>query len=187
MLSLPAVIKRFLCKLLIMKNIALILFLFAVPVLMSCTNTNGNEKNPSNGVTVNANDQKEAASKSDAKPEHLTYETFLEKVWNFEKNPQKWVYEGDVPCVIDFYADWCGPCKRVAPIMEELAKKYDGKLKVYKINVDKERKLASAFQIRSIPTVLFVPKEGKPMMQVGALQRDDYFKVVKEQLLNSKK
>ncbi len=165
-----------------MKNIALFLILLAAPFFMACSDTKGSEQNneKTENVALGGDDQ----TKSDAKPEFLTYDEFLKKVWNFEKNPQQWVYEGDVPCVIDFYADWCGPCKRVAPIMEELAQKYDGKLKVYKINVDKERKLASVFQVRSIPSVLFVPKEGKPMMQVGAMARDDYFKVVNEHLLN---
>jgi thioredoxin len=164
-----------------MKNIALILLLAAAPFFISCSDTIGSEKNKgsNNEMVVSGDDN----TQSEAKPVFLTYDAFLKNVWNFEKNPQQWVYEGDVPCVIDFYADWCGPCKRVAPIMDELAKEFDGKLKVYKINVDKERKLASVFQVRSIPSVLFVPKEGKPMMQVGAMQRDDYFKVVKEQLL----
>ena len=164
-----------------MKNIAIALALLLAPIFISCSDTKGNEQvNETKDVVVNTGDENPP---SDTKPEFLTYDAFLKEVWNFEKNPQQWVYEGDVPCVIDFYADWCGPCKRVAPIMEELAKEFDGKLKVYKINVDKERKLASVFQVRSIPSVLFVPKEGKPMMQVGAMQRDDYFKVVKEQLL----
>ena len=96
------------------------------------------------------------------------------------------MYEGDEPCVIDFYADWCRPCKMVAPIMEDLAKKYNGKVKIYKINVDKEKQLASVFQIRSIPAVLFSPKEGKPMMQVGALPKDTYIKIIDENLLNNK-
>ncbi len=164
-----------------MKNIALILFLLAAPFFISCSNTIGSEQN--NGKSEAVSMAGDGQNKSNAKPEFLTYDEFLKKIWNFEKNPQQWSYEGDVPCVIDFYADWCGPCKRVAPIMAELAKKYNGKLKVYKINVDKERKLASVFQVRSIPSVLFVPKKGKPMMQVGAMQRDDYFKVVDEQLL----
>jgi len=164
-----------------MKNIAIILAFLFVPILISCSDTQGSEHDNGSKEAVFNGDQ--GGSSSEAKPEFLTYDTFLKEVWNFEKNPQQWVYEGDVPCVIDFYADWCGPCKRVAPIMDELAKEFDGKLKVYKINVDKERKLASVFQVRSIPSVLFVPKDGKPMMQVGALQRDDYFKVVKEQLL----
>jgi len=88
-----------------------------------------------------------------------------------------------VTAVIDFYADWCGPCRRVAPIMEKLAEEYEGQLVVYKINVDQEKDLAEAFQVKSIPMVLFIPLEGKPMMQVGAMQEAEYKKVVEEQLI----
>jgi thioredoxin len=167
-----------------MKNIALFFALVLMPFFISCTDTQGSEKNGKETEAVFSNG--DDGNNSEVKPEHLTYDTFIKKVWNFKKHPQQWVYEGDVPCVIDFYADWCRPCKMVAPIMEELAQKYDGKLKVYKIDVDKERELASVFQVRSIPSVLFVPKEGKPMMQVGAMQRDDYFKIVEEELLKQK-
>jgi len=125
-------------------------------------------------------------SSTEIVPEYLTYETFKEKVWDFEKNPEEWKYEGNVPCVIDFYADWCKPCKMVAPIMDELAIKYDGKVKIYKINTDKEKKLAGVFGIRSIPSVLFSPMSGKPMMQTGALQKADYIKIIEEELLDKK-
>ena len=88
-----------------------------------------------------------------------------------------------MPAIIDFYADWCGPCRRVAPIMEKLAEEYDGRVLVYKINVDKEQDLASAFQVRSIPMVLFIPMEGQPMKQVGAMAEQEYRKIIEEQLL----
>ena len=166
-----------------MKKLSFLLVLFFAANLMACTSSEGSEKDSGKVKSEVSNDDQ---NKSDIKPEHLTYDEFLKKVWNFEANPQEWVYEGDVPCVIDFYATWCGPCKKVAPIMEELAKKYDGKLKVYKIDVDKEKQLASVFRVRSIPSVLFVPKDGKPQMQTGAMQREAYFKVVKEQLLKEK-
>ena len=163
-----------------MKKLSVLLVFFLAANLMACTNSNGNENNDNK---ANSEVSKDGKKTSNAQVEFLTYDDFLKKVWNFEANPQEWVYEGDVPCVIDFYADWCGPCKRVAPIMDELAKEFDGKLKVYKINVDKEKQLASVFRVRSIPSVLFVPKTGKPQMQTGALPKDSYFKVVKEQLL----
>ncbi len=166
-----------------MKKLSLILVVFFTLVSMSCSNAIGNQ----NSATVQGDDKTTSnVDDQDAKPEFLTYETFLKKVWNFEKNPQQWVYEGDEPCVIDFYADWCRPCKMVAPIMEDLAKQYEGKVKIYKINVDKEKQLASIFQIRSIPAVLFSPKEGKPMMQVGALPKDAYIKIINENLLDNK-
>ena len=121
--------------------------------------------------------------KDESKVKQLTYKEFLKKVWNFENNPSTFIYKGKLPAVIDFYADWCGPCRRVAPIMEKLATEYDGQLLVYKINVDQEKELAAAFQVKSIPMVLFIPLEGQPMMQVGAMQESEYKKVVEEQLL----
>ena len=122
-------------------------------------------------------------NKSDQKVKQLTYKEFKNKVWDFESNPNSFVYKGNLPAVIDFYADWCGPCRRVAPIMEKLAEEYDGKLIVYKVNVDQEKDLSAAFNVSSIPMVLFIPMKGQPMMQVGAMPEDQYKKVVDEQLL----
>lgn len=102
--------------------------------------------------------------------EHLTKDAFLQKVFNFEQN-QEWKFEGDVPCIIDFYADWCGPCKMVAPVLEELSEEYAGKLNIYKVNTEQERELAAAFGIQSIPSMLFVPLNEKPQMAVGALPK----------------
>jgi thioredoxin 1 len=113
--------------------------------------------------------------------EHLTKETFLNKVFNFEKN-KDWKFEGDKPCIIDFYADWCGPCKMVAPVLEELAKDFEGKLNVYKVNTEEEQELASAFGIRSIPSFLFVPSEGQPQMAMGALPKETFIKAFKDVL-----
>lgn len=127
-----------------------------------------------------ANAQEE---KKESQVKQLTYNEFLKKVWNFENNPNTFIYKGKLPAVVDFYADWCGPCRRVAPIMEKLAEEYDGRLLVYKVNVDQEKDLASAFQVKSIPMVLFIPLEGQPMMQVGALPEEGYKKVIEEQLL----
>lgn len=131
------------------------------------------------GLSANAQEEK----KVESKVKHLTYKEFLSKVWNFESSPNTFIYKGDLPAIVDFYADWCGPCRRVAPIMEKLAEEYDGKLLVYKVNTDQERALATAFNVKSIPMVLFIPKEGQPMMQVGALPEEGYRKVVTEQLL----
>lgn len=118
-----------------------------------------------------------------SKVQHITYQDFLSKIWDFEKNSDAFVFKGKTAVIVDFYADWCGPCRRVAPIMEKLANEYDGKLTIYKVNVDQEKELASAFQVRSIPTVLFFPLKGQPMMQVGAMSEQDYRKVVEEQLI----
>jgi thioredoxin len=117
---------------------------------------------------------------------HLTKETFIEKVANFEANPKEWKYLGDKPCIIDFYADWCGPCKAVAPILEELAKTYDGQIYVYKINTDEQQELAGAFGIRSIPSLLFVPMDGKPQMSVGALPKAQMVEAIDSILLGKK-
>ncbi len=101
----------------------------------------------------------------------LNKEQFLEKVSNFEANPTEWKYLGDKPCIIDFYADWCGPCKAVAPVLEDLAAEYDGKIYIYKVNTDEQQDLAGAFGIQSIPTIYFCPMEGDPQMAMGALPK----------------
>ena len=149
---------------------------------------------------------------------------FLQKVFNYEKNATKWVYEGDKPCIIDFYADWCGPCKMMGPVVEKCAEAYAGKMKigklnvdenmsiaqkcgpckqvapilrdlailykndivVYKVNVDKEKELAAAFGIQSIPTFLFIPKEGQPQISMGALPREEFVKQIDTFLLKKK-
>lgn len=120
---------------------------------------------------------------NESKVQHITYQDFLDKIWDFEKNPEEFVFKGKTPAIVDFYADWCGPCRKVGPIMERLAKDYEGRLAVYKVNVDREKDLAAAFQVRSIPMVLFIPLEGQPMMQVGAMAESEYKKVVEERLL----
>lgn len=111
--------------------------------------------------------------------EHLTKETFLQKVFNYETN-NEWKFEGDKPCVIDFFADWCGPCKMVGPIMEELSNDYAGKVDIYKINTEEEQELAAAFGIRSIPSVLFCPMNDKPRMSVGAMPKEGYEQAISE-------
>jgi thioredoxin len=129
-------------------------------------------------MTANAQEKK-----NEPKVKHLTYSEFLKKVWDFERNPTTFEYKGKLPAVIDFYADWCGPCRRVAPIMEQMAEDYEGKLLVYKVNVSEEKDLASVFQVRSIPMVLFIPVKGNPMMQVGALPESEYRETVEEFLI----
>lgn len=113
--------------------------------------------------------------------EYLTKATFLNKVFNYEKN-KEWKFEGQKPCIIDFYADWCGPCKAVAPVLEELAKDFDGKLDVFKVDTEEEQELASVFGIRSIPSFLFVPAEGQPQMAMGALPKETFVKAFKDVL-----
>ena len=114
---------------------------------------------------------------------HLTKAEFLSKVVNFEKNPTEWKYLGDKPCIIDFYASWCGPCKTIAPILEDLAKEYDGQIYIYKINTEEEQELAAAFGIRSIPTILFCPMKGDPQMAQGALPKESFKEAITGVLL----
>lgn len=114
--------------------------------------------------------------------EHLTTETFKEKVFNFDKH-QEWVYEGSLPAVVDFWAPWCGPCRMVGPVIDELSTEYAGKVSFYKINTDEEQELAAAFGIQSIPSLLFIPKEGRPQMAVGALPKTDLKRIIDGELL----
>ena len=109
---------------------------------------------------------------------------FLTKVFDYEKNSTDWVYEGEKPCIIDFYADWCGPCKMIAPIMKELAAEYKDKIIFYKIDIDKETELAAVFGINSIPLVLYVPKEGLPHADLGAKPKETMVELINLILLD---
>ena len=113
--------------------------------------------------------------------EYLNKASFIEKVFDFE-NEKQWKYRGELPAIIDFYADWCGPCKMVSPVLDALALEYAGKLNVYKIDTDKEQELSSAFGIQSIPSLLFIPKEGQPQMAQGALPKPTLKKAIKDVL-----
>ena len=111
--------------------------------------------------------------------EHLTKESFLEKIFDYENN-QEWNYKGDKPAIIDFYADWCGPCKMVAPIIEELSEEYEGLVDIYKIDTETEEELAAVFGIRSIPSILFIPVDGQPQMAAGALPKAQFIKLIED-------
>ena len=114
--------------------------------------------------------------------EHLTKQGFLSKVFNYETN-KEWKFEGELPAIVDFYADWCGPCKMVAPVLEELSKEYAGKVNIYKVDTEKEQELASVFGIRSIPSILFIPKDGKPQMAMGAMPKEGFVEAINSVLL----
>ncbi len=114
-------------------------------------------------------------------PEQMTKQGFIDKVFDFE-NEKEWAFKGDKPAIIDFYADWCGPCKMVAPIMDELATEFDGRLDVYKVDTDKEQELAMAFGVQSIPSILFIPTDDKPQMATGALPKPTMLEVMKDVL-----
>jgi thioredoxin len=118
--------------------------------------------------------------------EHLTLDTFKTKVFNFEIN-KEWKFEGDKPCIVDFYADWCGPCKMVAPIMEELSEEFKGKIDIYKVDTEAEQELAAVFGIQSIPSILFIPKSGQPQMAAGAMPKESFVQAITEILLTPAK
>lgn len=113
--------------------------------------------------------------------EHLTKETFLAKVFNFEQN-QEWKFEGTKPCIIDFYADWCGPCKTIAPVLEQLQAEYGNKLTIYKVNTEQEQELAAIFGIQSIPSLLFIPLDAQPQMAQGALPKESFRTAIRDVL-----
>lgn len=140
----------------------------AVFVLESCGSSqaknNGKESSDSPAVPVESVATNNGAEGGSIK---LTKESFLKKVWDYQNSPQEWKYKGDKPAIIDFYADWCGPCKIASPILEEISKEYAGKINVYKIDTQTERELASVFGIQGIPAFLYIPKNGKPTMMSG--------------------
>lgn len=154
-----------------MRNLKSLFAVMIMLVLVSCSASAKSDK---------SNDSGEAPK---GEVITLTKADFLQKVFNYEKNSTQWVYEGDKPCIIDFYADWCGPCKQVAPVLRDLAILYKKDIVVYKINVDKERELAATFGVQSIPTILFVPKEGQPKVSMGALPREEFVKQIESFLL----
>jgi len=153
--------------------------LFLLLTLIACAgNTNKNAKNGDNNSEL-----KQKKGVKNMKVIHLTKAEFLEKVYNFEKNPNDWKYEGDKPAIVDFFATWCGPCNALSPIMEELAGEYGGKIYIYKVDVVQEEDLAAAFGVRSIPTLLFIPQNGKPTITQGALPKSDLKKMIDQHLL----
>lgn len=152
--------------------------ILSVLILTSCGNSNKDNKKSQTVQEVTN------ASVENSLVKNLDYNTFIKKVWDIETYPDSFAYKGKLPCIIDFYADWCGPCKRVAPIMESIAQEYEGKLTVYKVNVDKEQKLPLIFKVSGIPTVYFMPTEGQPLSQVGALSKEEYISIINKHLIN---
>ncbi|MFV0419097.1 MAG: thioredoxin [Dysgonomonas sp.] len=150
-----------------------ILFPFVALLLISCNNK------------AETKNQIEETIKKENKMTtiHLTKAEFLSKVANFETNPTEWKYLGDKPALIDFYADWCGPCKAIAPVLEELAEEYGDRIYIYKINTETEPELAAVFGIRSIPSLLFVPMNAQPQMAAGALPKQQLKEAIDNLLL----
>ena len=162
----------------IMRKMFFMVVCFMVALTACSSNASSNvQAAKGNNVTTKADKVVKLLNKAD----------FKAKIYDYEKNADKWVFEGKRPAIVDFYATWCGPCKMVAPILEELAKEYEGKIDIYKVDTDKERELSSAFGIRSIPTLLFIPAEGDPQIAQGALPKAELKKVIDEFLLGNKK
>ena len=158
-----------------MKNVATLVLIFILSVNFQSCNGQSASANKKNAETVKENKVKTIK---------LTKADFLKKVMDYETNRDEWKYIGDKPAIIDFYADWCGPCRTIAPIMEELAEEYKGKIYIYKIDIDKERELAALFGIRSIPSLLFIPMKEDPQIAQGALTKAAYKKAIEDILLN---
>lgn len=154
----------------------------AIVVLGSCSN---NKKSNSEDKTTTSTIKTKDAIKSDNElaTKYLSTEDFKKKIMNYDEHPQEWVFEGNRPAIIDFYATWCGPCKMTAPIIERLARKYKGQIDFYKVDIDQERELAQIFGIRSIPTFLFIPMKGQPTAQMGAMQLADFEETIESELL----
>lgn len=181
-----------------MKNTFLGFALLSVLWFSSCGGSANPDKKPDSSVTpasmtdqANTNESQTGNNTATASVEvgsviQLTNAIFLDQVYDYRKDPKKWVFKGDKPCIIDFYADWCRPCKMVAPIMAEFSEKYKGQVVIYKVNVDQERELAQFFGIQSIPTVFFCPAKGEPQMTQGALPKETYEKIVTDFLLQKK-
>lgn len=132
---------------------------------------------------ISCGNSQTVSTKGTSTPIELTKADFLTKVANFETSPNDWKYLGDKPAIIDFYASWCGPCKTLAPILEELAAEYGDQIVIYKINTDKEPETAQAFGISALPTLLFVPKNGTPQMTQGAMNKSDLKEAINNVLL----
>ena len=178
-----------------MKKIISAIITIVLPLtILSCNNDS--EKSENNGgitdqvkkenkITTDGSendDKKDSNSdKVISEPVHLNKEMFLKKVMDYEKNPEKWIFKGELPCLIDFYADWCRPCKITGPIIDELAKEYAGKIHVYKINTEEQRELAAVFGIRSIPSFLYCPMDKKPSMASGIAKTPEETKLMFKQ------
>ena len=154
-----------------MKKISSIVFALFIMSFISCNGVDANKsENATSEVKVGVVNQ-------------MNTEMFKKLVYNYSKNPKTWVFEGNQPIIIDFYADWCRPCKMVSPIMEELATQYKGKVTFYRINIDEEKELAQTFNIQSIPALLYIPVKGQPQMSVGLSSKDGYIQQIQSLLV----
>ena len=156
-------------------NKILITLLAIITVTTAC-HANPKEKASTKGT-------EKAKKEVKVKTINLTKAEFLQKVANYETNPDEWKYLGDKPAIVDFYASWCGPCRNIAPILDELAAEYGDEIYIYKVNTDNEKELASVFGIRSLPSLLFIPMDSKPHMTQGAMSKDKFKEAIDTILL----
>ena len=168
-----------------MKRTATLVVAIMALTLTACKADNNPKKQDSSVMTT---EQTEVNNQNEGKETKMNVtemnsEMFQQKVMDFKNNPKTWNFKGDKPAIIDFYATWCGPCKATAPVLEEVASDYAGQIDVYKVDVDKQRELAALFGIRSIPSILFIPKTGEPTMQNGAMNKAQFEEVIKSVLL----
>lgn len=171
----------------------LVIFMTASVVLAGCSDSNASGKKEKSATAVTGTESGQAAATSSDKPGdnsdgkgtiNLTRSDFLQKVFNYETNSEEWKYEGDLPAIVDFYADWCQPCRIASPILDELAKEYEGKIYVYKIDTEKERELASVFGIQSLPTFMLIPMDGNPQVFSGIGQTPEATKEIFKQAID---
>jgi thioredoxin len=156
-----------------MKTLSFLTAAIVMMVFISCNSVGGNK---TEGIS---------SAIKEGVVNQMSTETFKSLVYDYQKNPKEWIYEGTLPCVVDFYADWCRPCKMVAPVMEDLAKEYKGKVVFYKVNTDQERELSKMFNIQSIPAILYIPANGKPQMSVGMAGKEDFVQKIQSLLLTA--
>jgi thioredoxin len=147
-------------------------YLLAGVMFISASGCRGQSDQPAGNVKPETGMLKQESSRAETThilqaPVHITKADFLRLVMDYEKNPETWIFQGEMPCLIDFYADWCAPCKISSPILDELALKYSGKINVYKVDIEKEEELAAVFRVQSIPTFLFCPMKGNPTISSG--------------------
>jgi thioredoxin 1 len=152
------------------KNLLLTLVIISLGI-SDCT-----AGNPENKTNTSSNDNEVVV---------LTTETFKKLIFNYDVN-KAWKYEGTLPAIIDFYADWCPPCRQLSPLVEEIAKEYHGRIVVYKVNTDKEKGLTQSLGITNLPTLLYIPANGKPQITLGAIPKETLVKTIDEILLTNK-
>lgn len=170
-----------------MKIKHLALGLFSALILASCSGNKDSKTTESTKTDDNIQNQEVAKAlptNGNGKVEYLNTQNFVDHIFNF-RTEKEWKLKSSTPCVVDFYADWCKPCKMVAPVMEELAQEYKGKIQFYKVNTDMEGELANAFGIESIPSIMMCPLSGKPTMSMGAMPKSDYVRMIQEVILNA--